>query len=169
MQEVSEVADTVTDVPADGARSAVETQIEALVKVLPRIARIFKSQWRGLPLSVPQMSMLVVVQDLTAHQGGANPSELADRFCLSGPAVTAALDELVEKGYCRRSHSEKDRRKVVVAITPEGAAILTDAQTAAAQSLQALLSDWDQPRLGRLLDALLDLDAAADAYLNRHG
>jgi DNA-binding MarR family transcriptional regulator len=168
MEKVSGVAEAVA-APVDVATSAVETQIEALVKVLPRIARIFKSQWRGLSLSVPQMSMLMVVQDLTVRQGGANPGELADHFCLSGPAVTAALDELVEKGYCRRSHSEKDRRKVIVAITPEGAAILTDVQMAAAQSLRAMLGEWDQQRLARLLEALQDLDATADAYLSRNG
>jgi DNA-binding MarR family transcriptional regulator len=140
-----------------------------LIRALPRIARIFKSQWRGLPLTVPQMSMLMELQDLTARQGGANPSELADRFCLSGPAITAALDELVEKGYCRRSHSEKDRRKVVVAITPEGATILAGAQAAAAESLRAMLGDWDQQRLARLLEALQDLDATTDAYLSRNG
>jgi DNA-binding MarR family transcriptional regulator len=169
MEKVSEVADAVVGLPAMEATAPVETQIETLIKVLPRIARIFKSQWRGLPLTVAQMSMLMVLQDLTVRQGGANPGELADRFCLSGPAVTAALDELVEKGYCRRSHSEKDRRKVVVAITPEGATILAGVQVAAAESLRAMLGDWDQQRLARLLDALQDLDATVDAYLSRNG
>jgi DNA-binding MarR family transcriptional regulator len=154
--------------PNGSATAPAEVQIEALVKVLPRLARIFKSQWRGLSLTVPQMSMLMELQDLTARQGGANPGELADRCCLSGPAVTATLDELVEKGYCSRSHSEKDRRKVVVAITPEGAAILSGVQAAAAQSLRVMLGDWDRQRLARLLDALQDLDVTADTYLTRN-
>lgn len=167
MEKVSRPEDTRTPAGGPVAGPPEDTQIEALIKVLPRMGRIFKSQWRGLHLTVPQMSMLMELQELAVRQGGANPGELADRFCLSSPAVTAALDELVEKGYCIRRHSEKDRRKVVVCPTPEGAAILAEVQGRAAQSLRAMLGEWDQERLGRLLSALQDLDATAEAYLAR--
>jgi DNA-binding MarR family transcriptional regulator len=143
------------------------SQIELLVKLLPKLARIMKSQWRGLSLTAPQMGMLMELQDLTVQQGGAHPGELADRFCLSSPAVTAALDELVEKGYCQRSHSEKDRRKVVVQVTPAGAAMLAEAQEGATRSMQALLADWDEARVTRLLAALQDLDATAGFHLTQ--
>lgn len=152
---------------ADEQEGSASTQMEMLVKMLPKLARIFKSQWRGLPLTAPQMGMLMELQELTERQGGAHPGELADRFCLSSPAVTAALDELVEKGYCLRSHSEKDRRKVIVRVTPAGAAMLAEAQEGAARSMQAMLADWDQPRLTRLLAALQDLDTAAGVFLAR--
>jgi DNA-binding MarR family transcriptional regulator len=167
VQKVSTSEDAGTEAQGATAAPPENTQIEALVKVLPRMARIFKSQWRGLRLTVPQMSMLMELQELAARQGGAHPSELADRFCLSSPAITAALDELVEKGYCIRTHSETDRRKVVVRPTPEGDAVLAEVQERATEGLRAMLSDWDQERLNRLLDALRDLDATTEAYLAR--
>jgi DNA-binding MarR family transcriptional regulator len=169
MERVGGLQNAVDGSPVLETSLLVESQVEALIKVLPRIARIFKSHWRGLSLTVPQMSMLMELQDLTLSQGGANPSELADRFCLSGPAVTAAIDELVDKGYCSRTHSEKDRRKVVIAITPGGATVLAEVRAAVAQNLRAMLSAWDEQRLARLLDALQDLDATADAYLSHNG
>jgi DNA-binding MarR family transcriptional regulator len=113
------------------------------------------------------MVMLLALHEETARRGGAHPGELADRFCLSSPAVTAALDELVEKGYCVRTHSEKDRRKVLVRSTPTGDAIMTAAHAGVAQGMREILAGWDKERIGRLLTAMQDLDSAADAYLSR--
>lgn len=157
----------VAETPQNPAGAPVDTQIEMLVRLLPQLVRVLKAQWRGLSLTGPQMGMLEELQTLTERQGGAHPGELADRFCLSSPAVTAALDELVEKGYCRRSHSEQDRRKVLVQLTPVGALALAEAQEGAARGLHAMLAEWDSDRLARLLAALRDLDEAAGASLAR--
>jgi DNA-binding MarR family transcriptional regulator len=152
----------------DGPDSpALESQIQALVTVMLRLGRIFKSQLRGYQLSVPQMGIMLYLQDQSDRGEGVHPGALADRFCLSSPAVTAVLDELVEKGYCVRTHSEKDRRKVVVRTTPDGAAILAGAQAGIVQGLRVLFDDWDSPRMDRLLAALHDLDSTAQLYLAR--
>src|SRR5690242_11828769 len=143
MVETERQAGGVVDADAAPIDPAIEAQIEALVAVMPRLGRIFKSQLRGFQLSMPQMGILMALQDQTEH-GGAHPGELADRLCLSSPAMTAALDELVEKGYCVRAHSEKDRRKVLVRTTPEGAATLGAAHEVVAQGLRAMFHNWDQ-------------------------
>lgn len=49
-----------------------------------------------------------------------HPSELARRLGISGPACTAAVDQLVDGGYVVRHSSEDDRRQVVLAVTPKG-------------------------------------------------
>jgi DNA-binding MarR family transcriptional regulator len=165
--ETTVLSAAVAEERGASAVHGADAQIEALVKLLPHLARIFKAHWRGLTLTAPQMGMLMALQDLTERQGGANPGELAERFCLSSPAVTAALDELVEKGYCVRSHSEKDRRKVVVRTTPAGTAMLAAVQEGAVQSMRAMLADWDGARLDRLLAALRDLDQASEAFVTR--
>jgi DNA-binding MarR family transcriptional regulator len=165
-----ETTTQILPMPDPAARPAVdaaETQIQALVSLLPRLGRIFKSQLRGAQLSMPQMAMLMALREQTESRGGAHPGELADRFCLSSPAITAALDELVEKGYCVRTHSEKDRRKVLVRSTPEGEAMVAAAQATVTQGMREMLGGWDQERIGRLLTAMQDLDAAAESYLGR--
>lgn len=141
-----------------------EDDIEALAEVLPRLGRIVKAQLKSSPLTMPQMGMLMAVHRTTAGAGGIHPGELAERYCLSGPAVTAALDELVEKGYCVRAHTESDRRKVLVQTTPHGDAIMRETLAGIGDGLRSILHDWDQPRIHRLVTALYDLDAAVDAY-----
>ncbi len=167
MEATFNLATAPERIPGAEAAPNLDEQIEALVRALPRLARIFKSQLRGTQITAPQMSMLMELQDLTDRQGGAHPSELADRFCLSSPAITGALDDLVEKGYCKRTHSEQDRRKVVVQCTPAGTAALQAVHARVVQGLRTMLGEWDEQRLGRLLTALADLDAAAEVYLAR--
>src|SRR3954469_14288610 len=48
--------------------------------------------------------------------------DLAALTGLSGAATTALLDRLEQKGYVRRLRDTVDRRKVVVELTPDGAA-----------------------------------------------
>jgi DNA-binding MarR family transcriptional regulator len=141
--------------------------VETLVKVLPRLSRVFKSQMRGGPLTAPQMFLLMGIHDLIElHQDGAQPGELARRACLSSAAITAALDDLVDGGYCVRAHSEKDRRKVLVQLTPLGAKVLDDARANAFEAIRGMLDGWGEDRMAQLCQTLRDLDEAAEAYLS---
>jgi DNA-binding MarR family transcriptional regulator len=135
--------------------------IEALERLIPRLGRVFKSQLREGPLTIQQMFMLRAIQD------GARPGELARRCSISSSATTAALDGLVRGGYCVRTHSEKDRREVLVQVTPAGAEALAAAQAGAMTALRELLEGWDEARMQRLLAALRDLDASVDGYLEK--
>lgn len=49
-----------------------------------------------------------------------HPGELARHLGITGPACTAAVDQLADAGYVVRLPSEDDRRQVVLAITPKG-------------------------------------------------
>lgn len=144
--------------------SLSDDDIEALAEVLSRLGRIVKTQLKGSPLTMPQMGMLMAVHRTTAEGGGIHPGEIAECCCLSGPAVTAALDDLVEKGYCVRAHTESDRRKVLIQTTSHGDAVMREALAGIGQGLRCMLHDWDRPRIRQLVTVLYDLDAAADAY-----
>ena len=148
--------------------SVMDRQIGELVGIMSRLGRVFKSQLRNSDLSVPHCTMLMSVQALTKSSGNVSPGELAERFCLSGPAVTAALDELVSKGYCVRTHSDQDRRKVLVRTTAQGDAATAEAISGVVEGLRAMLHDWDEQRLGNLVSAMRDLDRAVDGYLSTH-
>ncbi len=142
--------------------------IQKLVEVLPRLSRVFKSQMRGGRLTPQQVFMLMSIQDLNElHPDGAQPGELARRACTSSAAITAALDDLVEDGYCVRAHSEKDRRKVLVRVTPLGADVLSAARDGAASAMRGMLDGWTAPQLARLYQVLAELDASAAAFMER--
>lgn len=52
------------------------------------------------------------------NEGPMTAGRLADRSGLTTAAVTAVLDRLERAGYARRTRDEKDRRQVIVELTP---------------------------------------------------
>lgn len=118
-------------------------------------------------LSPQQLHLLLAVCELSQRHGdGAQPGELSRRCWLSSPAITAAVDDLVEHGLAARAHSEKDRRKVLVRLTPQGELALREARGAATATLAGLLRGWDEQRVRELAVMLRDLDRAAEDMLN---
>jgi DNA-binding MarR family transcriptional regulator len=68
------------------------------------------------------MSQLNAVKTLL-ECGELTMNELAERLAVSPPSASVMVDRLVEKGVFCREHSTKDRRKVVVRISPEAVKI----------------------------------------------
>jgi DNA-binding MarR family transcriptional regulator len=145
--------------------------VSALLDVLPRLGRVLKSHMGGSGITPQQMHLLLAVGELARRTGeGAQPGELSRRCWLSSPAITAAVDDLVEQGLCARTHSEKDRRKVLVRLTPTGQQALQEARSAATTSLAGLLTGWDEGRIREFLGMLRELDRSAELMLGaEHG
>jgi DNA-binding MarR family transcriptional regulator len=145
--------------------------VSALLDVLPRLGRVLKSHMGGSGITPQQMHLLLAVGELARRTGeGAQPGELSRRCWLSSPAITAAVDDLVEQGLCARTHSEKDRRKVLVRLTPTGQQALQEARSAATTSLAGLLTGWDEARIRDFLSMLRELDRSAEVMLGaEHG
>jgi DNA-binding MarR family transcriptional regulator len=151
---------------ATGRVPSTEECIDALIHVLPRVARAFKSQLRSSKLGTQHVFLLMTIAELEQIQrDGAQPGELARRAWLSGAAITAELDGLVADGYCVRAHSEKDRRKVLVQLTPKGYAVLDEVHDQARQLLRDLLEGWDGQRRTELCRVLHDLDGLGGVLL----
>lgn len=66
-------------------------------------------------LSIPQYHAIMVIR----QQGQITMTELSERLGVSPPSASAMVDRLVAKGILVREHSSKDRRKVVVRVSPE--------------------------------------------------
>jgi DNA-binding MarR family transcriptional regulator len=114
------------------------------------------------------MFVLMEIGELCdAHAEGAQPGELARRLCITSPAVTAVLDDLVTCGYCDRTHSEKDRRKVLVRLTPSGSAMLAQVRSGATGLLREAVTGWSEDRVRELYLLLCELSEAAEANLSR--
>jgi DNA-binding MarR family transcriptional regulator len=78
--------------------------------------------------------------DILDQEGPMTAGRLAERARLSPSAITALLDRLEEKGLARRTRDTKDRRRVLVEVTPElrrGAEALYGAPEEGAQALAA--------------------------------
>ena len=66
-------------------------------------------------LSLSQLHAVKV----THEQGPVTVSALAEELGVSPPSASAMVDRLVEKGVLSREPSRKDRRKVLVSVSPE--------------------------------------------------
>jgi DNA-binding MarR family transcriptional regulator len=71
-------------------------------------------------------------------EGSAMSSSLAERLAVRPPSVTAVIDGLVARGLVDRTHSEDDRRRISLAMTTEGVAVLESADRAVNERLEQI-------------------------------
>jgi DNA-binding MarR family transcriptional regulator len=89
-------------------------------------------------------AMGVHVVELTAlghiwHAGQLTPHDLAIRLRISSPAVTALLDRLEQRGMVRRQPNPRDRRSLLVTLTPAAVAAYQGALAALGDATAAAL------------------------------
>jgi DNA-binding MarR family transcriptional regulator len=82
-------------------------------------SRIRASAAADFGITVEQFHVLRYVRG-----GMESMSELASAKNISLPAISQAVDVLVQKGLVKRSHSKEDRRHVQLSLTHEGEALL---------------------------------------------
>jgi DNA-binding MarR family transcriptional regulator len=71
------------------------------------------------------------------------PGQLVDHTGLTGAAVTALVDRLVEAGYVTRERDEEDRRRVTVRIVPAKIRKIDRLYEAYGAEMSKLLSQYD--------------------------
>ncbi len=70
-------------------------------------------------------SQLSALSSLDRH-GPCSPTTLAEIERVQPPSMTRVIAALEERGYAARALHESDRRQFVIAITPQGRAMLAD-------------------------------------------
>jgi DNA-binding MarR family transcriptional regulator len=125
----------------------IETQLNAtpeetageLMDVVPRVMRALRHQMRrhrGVDLSVPEFRTLGF---LNRHEG-ASLSQVADHIGLTLPSMSKLVDGLVGRKLVEREFNRQDRRRVTLALTGRGRAILQAARTPTQAHLAQVLS-----------------------------
>jgi len=82
-----------------------------------------KLERAAAPLTLPQYRVLTLI----AH-APERASRLAQRADVTKATLTGVIDALVTHGWIERSDVAGDRRGVSLALTPEGAAVLEQAE-----------------------------------------
>jgi DNA-binding MarR family transcriptional regulator len=103
----------ISDVISDPA-----TLADGLRPVLLRLSRELRRETEGLGVTSRQVTLLWLIR--------RNPglSELAAEERISAPALSGHVDRLERAGLLERVRSADDRRRVGLALTPEGARLL---------------------------------------------
>lgn len=113
-------------------------------------------------------SQLLVLREIAAR-AQPTPSVIASALQFSQASITAIVDRLVAMNFVDRQRSEKDKRQVILDITPQGERALVDAPDPLQMTFTdrfSLLPTWEQAMILASVEKLAqilgveDLDAA---------
>lgn len=136
-------------------QAAIERAGRAMQRYQRSVQSFDDAVGRALGLGPADMRCLDVLSEKPCTAG-----ELSTATGLRPAATTALIDRLVDKGFVERRPSESDRRKVLVALTDEGARrtweaygpLVTEGQQGFASTTIAELE-----RLADLVDGMTEL------------
>lgn len=122
-----------TDGPT--AASAGPNTVDGLAQLSFHIQKLLADVGAPLDLSVTQLRLLGILRD-------RNPEmlHLAMRLGLDKSSVTGLVGRAEKRGLVQRTASPRDRRAVIVTLTPEGRSITREAETQVNARINALLS-----------------------------
>lgn len=125
------------------------------------LARYVDAKVAAFGLTDAQWAPLLLIQ-----YGPRTAVELAHELRMSAGAMTRLLDRLQAKGLIRRTRSQTDRRRVILAITPAGERAIREVPSVLAQANNAHLAGFTREEfrsletlLRRLVDNGLRLEA----------
>ena len=137
-----------------------ETHAEAcarrILETLPAVMRVLRREMReGMngKLSVPQFRVLAYL----SVAPGASLSEVADFVGVAGATASAMVERLVRRGLVAREGDPNERRRIMLALTTEGADLLERARAHTRKRVAegiAGLTDAELSAVSSGLDAL---------------
>ena len=92
-----------------------------------------------------------------------SPGDLLATTMVSSGTMTNRVDRLVKRGAVTRESDPNDGRGVLVALTPEGLALVDAALTSLLDVEQELLAGWPEGERAQFADALRRLLLGSDA------
>lgn len=120
---------------ADSARQLTDLVMRAQRQCMPD----FSAQLNEAKLSYAQFYLLGMLEDGETLSMG----EIAGRMGHSTAAATGLVDRLEKLELVQRAGSPSDRRRVVVAITPHGTAVVRDLKNGMAQTIAQLMAQGE--------------------------
>jgi MarR family 2-MHQ and catechol resistance regulon transcriptional repressor len=135
----------------------VERDAERLYSALSNLVRVYQFRDRDkiccYDISVTQCHALEAVD----RHGPRTSNELAAELYLDKSTTSRVVTTLERKGYVTRQAHPKDRRSVLIDLTPTGRKLLTKIQADLVAETRELLDDFDpavRDAAPRLLDKL---------------
>ena len=138
-----------------------KTSEELLQAVIDRFWESIPLTWnqvRGHLRSIASQNFEMSVEQFRIlrhiRNGFNSVSELAEAKQISRPAVSQAVELLVQQGYIARQQSRDDRRCVKLELTPDGNAVLTNIFDRNSRWMVEKLRELSPEQLNDLLSGL---------------
>lgn len=145
---------------SDPSDENLQQAVEQFWETIPPVWNSVRAQVRltameKFDISVEQFHILRHIR-----RGTCSASELAEMGHISRPAISQAVELLVNKGLVNRHTSTGDRRFIELGLTPQGAALLEDIFDQASHWMKARLSTLEKEDLEAVKMGLLHLQEA---------
>jgi DNA-binding MarR family transcriptional regulator len=126
--------------------------------LMQRVTGMHAPEFLEVGITMSQAKTLYLI----AASGELHMSELVARLGVSLSTVSGLVERLVDAGWAVRRDDPADRRQVMVAITPAGAAFLERFRELGSHQLRRMLGRLDEATLATVGQALAALHRAAD-------
>ena len=160
-----------TNLRKDSPQASDGRPVERSLNAVRSIVRALRVNTRAIELKMGiSLAQLFVLQQLDEAPADSL-NALADRTATHQSSVSVVVRRLVDRGYVSRTASAADKRRVEIALTPAGRAMLAEAPvTIQAQLMTAMrtLDESDQMALADLLERWLhaaNIDIASPPML----
>ncbi|MCE9645705.1 MAG: MarR family transcriptional regulator [Chloroflexi bacterium] len=131
----------------------LEACAHELMDTAPQIVqaiRVEMRRGRGSDLSIPQFRSLAFIQ----RNPDSSLSDVAEHLGLTLPSVSKLVDGLVKQKLVSRLASTTDRRRLILALTQAGTAIMNSSRAAAQAELAAKISSLSGAELETVCKAM---------------
>ncbi len=112
--------------------------------------------WISADLTLSQAKTIF----LLTYYGAQTVSELADKVGIRRPAASTLVQGLVEQGLAQREEDARDRRRTLVALTPQGEKLIGGPQEQRLRLLVECMQELEEDELSGLLHGLRGLAQA---------
>lgn len=117
------------------------------------------SEWMKLDLSMPQMKVLMLLN----NHGTLKVSEIAEKMGASLSNMTGLLSRLEQANFIKRTHSEQDRRTIVVELTEDAKGIFRGLYKKRHEKLKKALLKLNEQEKIKVNEGLTILEKALKA------
>ncbi|OMI29738.1 MarR family transcriptional regulator [Bacillus haynesii] len=117
------------------------------------------SEWMKLDLSMPQMKVLMLLN----NHGTLKVSEIAEKMGASLSNMTGLLSRLEQANFIKRTHSEQDRRTIVVELTEDAKGIFQSLYKKGHEKLKKALQKLNEQEKIKVNEGLTILEKALKA------
>jgi DNA-binding MarR family transcriptional regulator len=146
-------------------RATTDRATREVLDAIRRIVRALRESSRGAERAIGMGAAQLFVLQRVAAAPGLSLNELAARTFTHQSSVSVVVSRLVERGLLTRTRGGDDGRRISIAATAAGRALLARAPAAAQERLLAglgLMGGASRKQLAELLGRLVDLMALPD-------
>lgn len=145
-----------TDVSTHEAQMLQKTQ-RSLPIALLRARETLMSRFRPLLAAQNVTEQQWRVLRVLYEAGPLDATQISDSCCILAPSLTRIFRNLEQRALITRKKDAADARKLVLAITPRGKALIQVVTPESKKIYQTLESEFGTERIEKLLDTLEDL------------